>query len=388
MINENSPTADIALEAKDTSNDVKQIAMGIEAYCKHVDNTVTTMPLSGVSEFIDNFPTGKPTITPGYIGYANDKNGGKYDITSIEKVFNVKSPVMSPDGTISTVSTVSDLFATKDGKIITFNPNDILRLHDAKTGAVEKQLALTSGKNFANLIEANGVEYLVLYEVNYKFYVYNTSLSIVKNFDPIPNSQTLRDISYYDGSLVVTSFDGVKVYFNLYNFETTDAEVNFSESGSNIYPVVFGEYIYTVSNNLVKKYNRSDSTYVTSYSQPLSSTIRSVRGFGNGKILISNSNSSSVVFDTTTGTSSSVISTSNSSYHRSISDGDTAILLVGSQILRINEKANIIYSFNSNDTMNRSTYFYPLFCTLYNTNIRKYNDNTEVKLIAKAQKRD
>ncbi len=65
MVNENSPMVDIALEAKDTSDDVRQTILAIEASVKHVDNTVVNMPLSGVSDFIDNYPTPKPEVAPG-----------------------------------------------------------------------------------------------------------------------------------------------------------------------------------------------------------------------------------------------------------------------------------------------------------------------------------
>ncbi|WP_152522322.1 hypothetical protein [Metaclostridioides mangenotii] len=85
MVNENSPMVDIALEAKDTSDDVRQTILAIEASVKHVDNTVVNMPLSGVSDFIDNYPTPKPEVAPGFVGYAVDTSKNEYDITHIYK---------------------------------------------------------------------------------------------------------------------------------------------------------------------------------------------------------------------------------------------------------------------------------------------------------------
>lgn len=84
MINSLSPISEIALEAKDTSDDVRQITMSIEASCKHIDNTVTSMKISDVPKFIDEFPTSGIIITPGMVGYGVDTKDVEYDITSIE----------------------------------------------------------------------------------------------------------------------------------------------------------------------------------------------------------------------------------------------------------------------------------------------------------------
>lgn len=83
MITETSPITDIAVEAKDTSDDVRQVAMAIEASCKHIDNTVTSMKLSDVPQFIDDFPTPGIEITPDMVGYGVDTKNNEYDITYI-----------------------------------------------------------------------------------------------------------------------------------------------------------------------------------------------------------------------------------------------------------------------------------------------------------------
>lgn len=83
MITETSPISEIAIEAKDTSDDVRQVSMAIEASCKHVDHNVSSIKLSDVPKFIDDFPISNIEITPGMVGYGVDTKGVDYDITSI-----------------------------------------------------------------------------------------------------------------------------------------------------------------------------------------------------------------------------------------------------------------------------------------------------------------
>lgn len=119
MINETSPISEIAIEAKDTSDDVRQISMSIEASCKHVDHSVTSMKLSDVPKFIDDFPMSGIDITPGMVGYGVDTKGIEYDVSNIfEKLIYDVNDILVYSGLKKVPSTYTEMYMFSDNRIV------------------------------------------------------------------------------------------------------------------------------------------------------------------------------------------------------------------------------------------------------------------------------
>lgn len=223
MINETSPIAEIAVEAKDTSDDIRQISMGIEASCKHINNTVTSMKLSDVPQFIDDFPIPGIEITPGMIGYGVDTKNNEYDITHIfeKQIYNGSDNELTYDGKLTFPIDSIDMHMFFNGNIVQQSSN-VLYFSDS------------SGNSIINITEPSVPAFSYMYHGS--FYCGQSSdLYCVGIRDTIPGSKFYINLYNSSGELVSTSrikseyyyyhsfaFDGE--HFYILSRHTTEAD--------------------------------------------------------------------------------------------------------------------------------------------------------------------
>lgn len=389
MLTGNSPISEIALEAKDTSDDVRQIAMGIEASCKHVDNTVNSIKLGEVPKFVDDFPVPDITINPDMVGYGVDTEGIDYDIISIDNIYTVSiGDNFSFVRSFTTSDSVSEIFTLKDENFVTFYAGNSLTLYDGSTGDKLKNVSLDSGKNFSEHIIVDDVEYIFLRNRGeQKIDVYTADQLIkVKSIDAksIAN-ENYRRIYYDDGSLLVVTYDSSRTFFNMFNFKTTESEGRDYFSGNYHDATFIGDVIYVGSSNIIFL-NRKTFNEIGRRAG-LSGNTTSMTPFGDGKIFITNDNGYATIFDTKANSIKPQIFVTTQDYFRAFPDGSTIVYLSGSYIYRFDEDLKLVYNYNFNKTTYRASYLYPYYYTASNTIVQKYKDNATQKKVAKAQKR-
>lgn len=395
MLTASSPISEIALEAKDTSDDVKQVAMAIEASCKHVDNTVTTIPLSGVSEFIDNFPIGKPEITPGYVGYANDKNGSEYDVSNISNIVIEGNPMFGPR--ISFPTTVdpapTSVICLKNEYIVFFSYHESISLYDSNVNLIT---TVNLGSNFStcNLVEINNTEYLSLFDYSIKaFRFMNTDdLSWVDGFD-LPYKYSISGSHekhfYYNNRYYIVRYENPNTYLYIYDFsskellhtQTIDNKRANMSADDDFYYVFYARQVY--------KYNHDFTLHSEMYynaSVITQNVFSGAESYGDKKLLyIADSIAYLIDLDSLNVVKSfSVTNASNLNFYPS---GDYMFFTKSGTGYRVDSDGNITASQSIYSNNDKNDYSYPYLVLYAYPYIYKIKDNSIFKLIAKAKKR-
>lgn len=214
MLTPNSPISEIALEAKDVSDDVKGVSLAIEASCKHIDHDVSSMPLSNVPKFVDDYPVPGITINPGMVGYGVDTKNNDYDITHIfeKQIYNV-----------------SDMFEYKfQGKL----PVDVVEFHMFSDKRIVQRG--TSVIYFSDETGDNSMTVTEPYAPN-KSYMYHGSFYGVQDLYLTGIQRTNAGSRYYInaynslGDRVSTTF--IKSEYNAYYDFAFDGEFYYILSG-------------------------------------------------------------------------------------------------------------------------------------------------------------
>jgi hypothetical protein len=392
LVNENSPILDIALEANDVTDDVKQSQLAIETSVKHVDNTVDGIKLSEVPEFIDNYPISKPEIKDGYVGYAVDNEGGKYDVTVIGNMYYNNYKDFSGNVTQTTNFVNNTIFVLHNGNFVSINVHNELVLHSS-IGTVINKIEFSSSMYKWNKIEVDGIEYVAVSISDDKAKrvdLYSTEdLTIIMSYD---SSFALAYHIRYESSgglfFIISNSGGTSV--SVYDFYTGEHLSNITLATSNIstaYAFADSNYIYMLNNQCYVSYvDRSTYTVIES-KQMKGGQLRTACYFGDKKIFCADISGVGIVYDLVTKTASPSQNYSSSSSLTCMSDGFCAVILVDNQFYKIDESGTRIYTNTSPQGSMSSSYSYPYWYQYRNNYFYKFKDLNDIKLIAKAKKR-
>nr|WP_312985518.1 hypothetical protein [Clostridioides sp.] len=399
MINETSPIADIAIEAKDTSDDVRQISMGIEASCKHIDHSVTSMPLSDVPKFIDDFPISDIEITPDMVGYGVDTKDNDYDVISInnEISFPGSQEILYKQNFGPNFSRIYPYIYNSE-KLLARTAGSVLAFFSFNDGSI-----LLKSNSPCQRFDVNSKGLISAYDPNTRtlFDVNSETLEFF-NGRVNPNTSNVAGISFPNDKDIYllmsdnTSFSFVKTEYGSSEIERV---TSISKKISSPNPV-----LKTINNHLVIM--SSNEIYVFDDKlNEISSINISYANFSahmykcdmfDDLLFVTNNARDLRVFNWKTGES---VLTKNlfftSSDDTFIIDDNTMLVCSGTSLIRYDLKGNLLFTHNS-FALGRYSFILPgLTKSMYynflhdisTTDSIKITSNKETKLIAKAKKR-
>jgi hypothetical protein len=395
LVNENSSMAEIAIDAKETSNDVLQTTLAIESSVRHVDGSVTTMPLSCTSEFIDNYPVPKPEVAEGFVGYAVDTNKNEYDITVIGYNYIPSSgDKFAGLGTITTNSNNNNLYVLKNGNFFTVRSDEI-SLYTGGSASLVSNIDLSSPLYVSSKIDIDDKEYIAFtttIDKQISIFLYDSELNLVRTFD---SSRTESNhyryqasgglffiINYGSNTTMVSIYDfytGKYLYTNIVGYTLMSATHAFADE----------DLVYILKANGYLEVRKKESFDLVSNSTRITTeTIMTACYLGYKKLFIITTNSNGFVFDLVTKKSTSTRSYGSTANVFCTSDAFTATVFYNNKFYRVDEQHNIVYENTGFQGNFVGSYSFPYFYQRSASNyIYKFKDLSTQKLSAKAEKR-
>lgn len=342
MIDSTNTISEIATEVQNTANSVEEVYMMINATIEKIGGT-TPNPLSGISEFVDNFATGKPEITPGMVGYSIDTDLNEYDVSVIGNSyipFSGSGTAFGALGTNTTTHINNWIHILRDGRFFATSPNNYLTLQPRYGGGGLKQVLLKSSPYRSDKIEINNEEYIAISTIGEKeqyIFLYDSELDLVRYFDS--SHCEIFHSQYYASSdlFFITSYGGAKKTVSIYNTNTGEFIKNIALNNLGVsiaFTFADEDYIYIVDGVAdVNYYNRKTYEFVEKISTSTAS-LKTACYFGDKKMFILYTNSNGFVLDLVKKTLTSTRAYSSSSNTRVFSDGFTCVITYNNRFFK------------------------------------------------------